>query len=289
MRIVLTNAGQQEINNDIYHTLENTSRKYKSVDKNNARIFFHRINNSHIKKNQRIKSINHNISHVLTEQNYLNEIINNKNSLKKEKSLINNDNIKVNNYKFISVLNKNSVPKEIQELYIKEDKKNSENKNINDINAKKPKQEISLGLINDSLQLKDILQNKNIINANKNILYKKINKNEKNLINYLKSNRTIKPSFMEKIGKASDNKLVKLDKICQIYFNNEKKNEFLKQNIRDKIKVEYSNDSKFCKENLLNMGKNIQNCRNIHKFLDNQKEYYLDKRNRALFNFKNNY
>ena len=289
MRIVLTNAGQQEINNDIYHTLENTSRKYKSVDKNNGRIFFHRINNSHIKKNQRIKSINHNISHVLTEQNYLNEIINNKNSLKKEKSLINNDNIKVNNYKFISVLNKNSVPKEIQELYIKEDKKNSENKNVNDINAKKPKQEISLGLINDSLQLKDILQNKNKLNANRNILYKKINKNEKNLINYLQSNRTIKPSFMEKIGKANDNKLVKLDKICQIYFNNEKKNEFLKQNIRDKIKVEYSNDSKFCKENLLNMGKNIQNCRNIHKFLDNQKEYYLDKRNRALFNFKNNY
>ena len=292
MRIVLTNAGQQEINNDISDTLPNSSKRYKSEQKNYKKYKLYKINYNPNKnsKYNRVKSISHNISHVLTEQNYLNDIMSNKNNIKKENSIINDDNNKMQkNYKFISVTTRNSVPKEIKELYLDEDKKNTQNKIVDDLNNQNSLKDKSLPLINDSLQLKDILKDKNIININKNILYKKINKNEKNLINFLKSNRTIKPSFMEKIGRANNEKLVKLDKICQIYFNNEKKNDFLKQNIKDRIKVEYSNDSKFCKEGLLNMGKKIQNYRNIYKSLEYQKEDYLEKRYQALYSLKSNY
>ena len=99
-------------------------------------------------------------------------------------------------------------------------------------------------------------------------------------------NKTIKLSFMEKVTKANDDKLVKLDKVCQKYFNNMKKNEILKKNIKDKIKLEYSNDSVFCKDSLLNMEKDIKNYNHIYKSLIDKKEDYLEKRSLALYLLK---
>jgi len=155
----------------------------------------------------------------------------------------------------------------------------------------KSRNEDSLPLITNnnsySIQIKDLLQNKNIKNIkSKIILHKKINKNENNLVNYLKLNKTIRPSFMEKIGKANDNKLVKLDKICQKYFNNIKRDEIMKRNIKDKIKLEYSNDSLFCKDSLLNMEKNIKNYNDIYKSLEDKKDNYFEKRYLALLLLK---
>jgi len=155
----------------------------------------------------------------------------------------------------------------------------------------KSRNEDSLPLITNnnsySIPIKDLLQNKNIKNIkSKIILHKKINKNENNLVNYLKLNKTIRPSFMEKIGKANDNKLVKLDKICQKYFNNIKRDEIMKRNIKDKIKLEYSNDSLFCKDSLLNMEKNIKNYNDIYKSLEDKKDNYFEKRYLALLLLK---
>jgi hypothetical protein len=91
---------------------------------------------------------------------------------------------------------------------------------------------------------------------------------------------------MEKIGKANENKLVKLDKICQKYFNNIKRDELMRKNIKDKIKLEYSNDSTFCKESLLNMKKNIKNYNDIYKSLENKKDDYFEKRYLSLLLLK---
>ena len=99
-------------------------------------------------------------------------------------------------------------------------------------------------------------------------------------------NKTIKFSFMEKVSKANDDKLVKLDKVCQKYFNNMKNNEIMKRNIKDKIKLEYSNDSAFCKDSLLNMEKDIQNYNHIYKSLVDKKEDYLEKRALAVYLLK---
>lgn len=286
MRIVLTNVGKQEINNDIDNDIKiNTYKRYKSENKVYKKYYPH-LKNS-INDN---KTIDHSISHILTEENYLNDIIKNKYDFKKDNSLMNinktikiNTNKNINNYKIIKLSNNNHIPNEIKELYIEKDKNKNEDIKLDEkINntieyENKEKNKIDLNENNISLPLKDLLHFKNSKNINQNILFKQINKNEKNLINYLKSDRNIKPSFVEKINKANNEKLVRLDKICQIYFNNEKINKSIQQNIKERIKLEYSNDSKYCRENLINLGKNIQNCKSIFKSLSNQIEKILLK------------
>ena len=304
MRIVLTNAGQQELNNEIYEYENNKTniiKKYKTEPKKYNKKSLYQPKNT--KQNNINKyNLHHNISHILTEENYLNDIMRNKNDFKKDNSFIkrNNkmqlntadNNSKSNNYKMIKITNRNIIPKEIKDLYSeqKEELKNGDNHNKINRNNEQLKNNsisnISFPLINNSFPLKDLLQKKNVKNINHNLLNKEINENEKNLINYLKSNKTIKTSFMEKINKANDEKLVKLDKICQKYFNNEKKNELLQQNIKDRIKLEYSNDSKFCRNNLLNMGRNMENSKKIYISLLNQKEDYYEKKYLALYRLK---
>lgn len=60
----------------------------------------------------------------------------------------------------------------------------------------------------------------------------------------------------------------------------------MKRNIKDKIKLEYSNDSVFCKDSLLNMEKDIRSYNHIYKSLVDKKENYLEKRYLALYLLK---
>lgn len=300
MRIVLTDAGQKEINeNNEIKDFDNNQR-YKSESKKINKSEFSSPQNRKLNKinqNKRLKSINHNIYHSITDGNYLNEIINNKNNLVKEKSAVKYKNTlsinaikNLNNYKMIKINSSNyHIPKEIRMLY-SNSIDNNDSKRIMEYNNKN-NDKTTLPIIsnsnhNKSITIKDLLQTKNKEIANKNILFKKINQNENNLVNYLKMNKTIKLSFMEKVSKANDDKLVKLDKVCQKYFNNMKKNEILKRNIKDKIKLEYSNDSVFCKDSLLNMEKDIQNYNHIYKSLLDKKENYLEKRSLAVYLLK---
>lgn len=300
MRIVLTDAGQKEINeNNEIKDFDNNQR-YKSESKKINKSEFSSPQNRKLNKinqNKRLKSINHNIYHSITDGNYLNEIINNKNNLVKEKSEVKYKNTlsinaikNLNNYKMIKINSSNyHIPKEIRMLY-SNSIDNNDSKRIMEYNNKN-NDKTTLPIIsnsnhNKSITIKDLLQTKNKEIANKNILFKKINQNENNLVNYLKMNKTIKLSFMEKVSKANDDKLVKLDKVCQKYFNNMKKNEILKRNIKDKIKLEYSNDSVFCKDSLLNMEKDIQNYNHIYKSLLDKKENYLEKRSLAVYLLK---
>ena len=300
MRIVLTDAGQKEINeNNEIKDFDNNQR-YKSESKKINKSEFSSPQNRKLNKinqNKRLKSINHNIYHSITDGNYLNEIINNKNNLVKEKSEVKYKNTlsinaikNLNNYKMIKINSSNyHIPKEIRMLY-SNSIDNNDSKRIMEYNNKN-NDKTTLPIIsnsnhNKSITIKDLLQTKNKEIANKNILFKKINQNENNLVNYLKMNKTIKLSFMEKVSKANDDKLVKLDKVCQKYFNNMKKNEILKRNIKDKIKLEYSNDSVFCKDSLLNMEKDIQNYNHIYKSLLDKKENYLENRSLAVYLLK---
>lgn len=300
MRIVLTDAGQKEINGNNQIKDFDINQRYKSESKKINKSEFSSPQNRKLNKinqNKRLKSINHNIYHSITDGNYLNEIINNKNNLVKEKSAVKYKNTlsinaikNLNNYKMIKINSSNyHIPKEIRMLY-SNSIDNNDTKRIMEYNNKN-NDKTTLPIIsnsnhNKSITIKDLLQTKNKEIANKNILFKKINQNENNLVNYLKMNKTIKLSFMEKVSKANDDKLVKLDKVCQKYFNNMKKNEILKRNIKDKIKLEYSNDSVFCKDSLLNMEKDIQNYNHIYKSLLDKKENYLEKRSLAVYLLK---
>lgn len=302
MRIVLTKAGQKEINGEIsqINNTYNNPRYNSELKRNKIKYFSPKIFGFN-KINKYNKPVNRNISHSITDGNYLNEILKNKNSNTLKIGPHENN----NNYLMIKIKSSNhDIPREIQMLYtnqndtnIKEEIINKDYENINKDNILKnevkikSRNEDTLPLITNnnsySIPIKDLLQNKNIKNIkSKIILRKKINKNENNLVNYLQLNKTIRPSFVEKIGKANDNKLVKLDKICQKYFNNIKRDELMRRNIKDKIKLEYSNDSTFCKDSLLNMKKDINNYNDIYKSLEDKKDNYFEKRYLSLLLLK---
>ena len=273
MRIVLTNAGKKEIIIDETDKLPFKNLHSEEKVKYNPKLLIPSTKRESVKhqlnKFSDFKIKNNSAKRIFTENNLSNEnrVLKKSSTLKTKKAVEFNENT-INNYKFIKIKSHyKSVSKELNNIYsIKETgETNDEEKNKNQFDIKYYNNEFSLPLIKKSVPLKDILLDKNSKNINKRILQKEINKNENNLINYLKLDKTIKPSFIEKLNKADNDRLVKLDKICQKYFNDKKRNELIHQNIQDKIKLEYSNDSKYCRENLINLQKNIQNYKKIYK------------------------
>ena len=181
------------------------------------------------------------------------EIYNNEDN--KEKNINKNNNIKDNSY----IMNDNSY-----------------------LNSKK----LFLPKIN-SLSLKHLLNNKNRKNLDDNILKKEINKSDTSLINYLKLDKCIQPSFVKKINKANEQKLFKLDKICQKYFHNEKKEIIIKNNIQNKIKKQYSKDAEYYKNGLQNMGKDLKGIVNIYKGLIIKMDNFKDNKYNCLKEIQN--
>lgn len=167
---------------------------------------------------------------------YLNEKNNKKNEF--EKINITNNNIKKDN----DIIN------------------NKDNSFLNSGNLSLPKINLKRGL-----SLKDILKSKNKKNLDDSLLFKEININETSLINYLKLDKSIPPSFVKKINQANEQKLFQLDKICQKYFQNEKERIILKNKLQKKIKKEYSKDSEYCKNGLKNMKYALKGIENIYK------------------------
>lgn len=274
MRIVLTNAGKKEIIIDEtdklpYKNLHSEEKiKYNpkfTIPSKKRRSLKYQIN-----KFSDINEKNKSAKRLLTEGplSYQNKILKKSSTLKVQKTLEFNENSN-DNIKFINIKShRKNISKELNNIYsIKEnDETNFEDEKYKDqIGIKYFNNNISLPIIKKSVLLKDILMDKNSKNINKKILQKEISKNENNLINYLKLDKTIKPSFIEKLNKADNDRLIKLDKICQKYFNDKKRNDLLQQNIQEKIKLEYSNDSKYCRENLINLQKNIQDYKKIYK------------------------
>jgi len=273
MRIVLTNAGKKEIIIDETDKLPFKNLHSEEKVKYNPKLLIPSTKRESVKhqlnKFSDFKIKNNSAKRIFTENNLSNEnrVLKKSSTLKTKKAVEFNENT-INNYKFIKIKSHHkSVSKELNNIYsIKENgETDDEEKNKNQFDIKYYNNEFSLPLIKKTVPLKEILLDKNSKNINKRILQKEINKNENNLINYLKLDKTIKPSFIEKLNKADNDRLVKLDKICQKYFNDKKRNELIHQNIQDKIKLEYSNDSKYCRENLINLQKNIQNYKKIYK------------------------
>ena len=116
-----------------------------------------------------------------------------------------------------------------------------------------------------------------------NLLKKEINKSDINLINYLKLDKLITPSFVKKVNVADEEKLFKLDKICQKYFEDEKKGIILKNNIQNKIKKEFSKDAEFYKNGLKNMNNALKGIKHIYKGFQSKVE---DIRNNKKKNIK---
>ena len=291
MRIVLTKAGKKEI---ILDEIEKVPDKnYTSEEKVKyspkltvgSKIRQRQSIQYNLNRFSDINEKNNSTKRMLTDAPLVNQTKQLRKSLtiKSTKNFDFNEERK-NSMKYIDIKSsKRLVTKELDNIYSMKEK-GEDKENVFEIKKVKNKVKIkylndgfSLPLIKNSVPLSNILLDKNSKNINKKILRKEINKNENHLINYLKLDKTIKPSFIEKLNKADNDRLVKLDKICQKYFNDKKRNDLIHQNIQDKIKLEYSNDSKYCRENLINLQKDIQNYKKIYKSYFNLHHYKNDK------------
>ena len=268
MRIILTNAGKKEIIIDEEEKLSQNKFHSEEKIKYSPQIIIPS------KKRESLKYIKNNI--INSEKRLLTEapLLSQSKSLRKSLT-INNPNLlefkndKKNSSKNINIRqSKRLASKKLDNMFSIEEKNENKynyDRKKNKFQIKQLKDGFYLPLIKNTLPLKDILIDKNAKNINNKILKTKLNTNENHLINYLKLDKTIKPSFIEKLKNADNDRLVKLDKICQKYFTDQKRNDLMQQNIQDKIKLEYSKDSKYCKENLINMQKDIQNYKKIYK------------------------
>lgn len=271
-----------------------------------------------IPKSKSSNKYKYNALYTENDENNLYNNNKNKNKLVKTRFLSINKNYIPNNYKvpfngFSKISNKKSdlplklislnnsvftLPVEAKELYTKEE---LDNKNqLNKINLKTNKNKnddssfinknLSLPKINikNGLSLKNILNYKNKKNLDHNLLKKEINKTDTNLINYLKLDKCIQPSFVKKVNNANDERLFKLDKICQKYFQNEKEGIILKNNIQNKIKKEFSKDAIYCENGLKDMNNALKGIEHIYKGFQDKIDYMRDYKINYLKEMKNN-
>ena len=316
MRIVLTNIGKEEITKEYSDQGEGDHPLILKTDSNSPQITSHLnkiINKKYLHKLiPKSKSHKYKNNIIYTENNNYN----NRNSLLKANfnsmtknyipknykgpfnGLYNQDINKKRDIPFKLISLNNSVfslPLEAKEIYNNEENKDKsyiknsiiiDNNNIKNNNSFSNSKKLFLPKIN-SLSLKNILNNENKKNLDNNLLQKEINKNDASLINYLKLNKCIQPSFVQKINNANEQKLLKLDKICQKYFQNEKEEITIKNGIQNKIKKQYSKDAKYYENGLRNMGNDLKGIEKIYKGILVRMDNIKDNKFHILKEIKN--
>ena len=134
--------------------------------------------------------------------------------------------------------------------------------------------------IKKNYYLKEILSEQNQKRfINKINFNKKVNFEDVNLINYLKSNRPISPRLIKKISNSNEEELNKLDKICQKHYHNESNRVLMNDIIKKKVRWRYQKESEQYKNNLKNMFISLDNYNNLYKKLKEKEEnYYSGKK-----------
>ena len=291
MRIVITLNGKSEIKEEdsfsphkkvkslFYFPNVNSipsylqKNKYNSTNKNKNKksIFFPKIlttNNNTFDKDKSSKK-NDDEKQKFKNNKHQNGLVTNPNNIKLKLIQINARRL--------------NIPKSIFDEYSKEkDAQNSITTESNNYKEIK-KNPTSNEMVEKSYKLRDILVPKNQKNISDSFLDKRIKLNQGDkLISYLRKDKTITRSFLEKVNKSNDKQIHKLDKICQKYFNDVKKKNHLDNEIKEKIKKEYENDSVFVEKNLNKMFKDLKNYDDIYKKLKQKKDNYEYYKNMYL-------
>ena len=149
---------------------------------------------------------------------------------------------------------------------------NNKEDDINYSKLIKSSNDITLPFIKKVVPIKNIINDKNKYKMKRKFLNKEINERETSLIKYLKLDKNINPSFIEKITKANIGKLSQINKVCEHFFIREEKNNILLNKIKNKIELKKSKRLEIYKRNLRNMSFQLKNYKNICKSLINKKE-----------------
>ncbi len=312
MRIVLTNVGKEEISKDYIKYNNQGDNTIVNTDNDLPKVkppYNRRFNPNRIQlfpkskcsyKYQPIftenieKDYDNNIRKHKLIRAGLNSI--NKNMIpNKQKGPFNeyykiNNNISKNKDLPMKIISLNhsvfTLPVEVKQLFNNNSLKNkndiNENNKTNNNNADNSRN-LSLPKIKNGLSLKNILNSENKKNIEYHLLQKEINQTDTNLINYLKSDKCIQPSFVKRINNSNDEGLFKLDKICQKYFQNEKEGIILRNKLQNKIKKEFSKDAQYCENGLKDLGNALKGVEYIYKGFQNKIDNIKESKN---FNFR---
>lgn len=184
---------------------------------------------------------------------------------------------KEKNYKEIKLSPNNlNLPINMEEKYYdqKYDEEYNNNSNIIETSFN------NSSTLKKNYYLKEILSEQNQKRfINKINFNKKVNFEDVNLINYLKSNRPISPRLIKKVSNSNEEELNKLDKICQKHYHNESNRVLMNDIIKKKVRWRYQKESEQYKNNLKNMFISLDNYNNLYKKLKEKEEnYYSGKK-----------
>ena len=293
MRIVITKLGKTEIKDDEYKfNMDNNNKSFFR----NASVSYNKIkNNIYLKGSQTsrkivsIPKIRYNKFPTIskTSDKINNLFTNDKNNLtsflpkikdtlspRKSNSSLNDSKriikkaIKVNQKKLNipnNMLDKYANKIIIDDIFKKEEETTKVNHTENNLFSEN----------NKVFSLRDILIPKNKKKLDETFLDTKFDINrERSIINYLQKDKTISPFYIQKVSQMKNGQLLKMDKICQKYLNDEMIKNKLDNTIKKKIKIGYEKEAIKYEKDLKNMNDKLSDYNTIYQILRLKKENY---------------
>ena len=280
MRIVITNVGKTEIKDDDYNfsqdinknIFRNISLSYKNYNpfKGNQtrkkvisipKIRFNKIPEISKRNESSMTSFLPKISDSLSPKKSF-SLMNNSKKIFKKAIKINQKKLNIPN----SMFDKYASRANLDNLFKKEDyiSANVENSENNLFSQK-----------NKIYSLRDILIPKNKKNLEESFLDTKLNTNgERSIINYLQKDKPISPIYIKKVSQLKNGELIKMDKICQKYLNDEIQKKNLDNIIRKKIKIGYEREAISYEKDLKSMNNKLMDYNTIYQKLRLKKQNY---------------
>ena len=280
MRIVITNVGKTEIKDDDYNfsqdinknIFRNISLSYKNYNPFKGsqtrkkvlsipKIRFNKIPEISKRNESSMTSFLPKISDSLSPMKSF-SLMNNSKKIFKKAIKINQKKLNIPN----SMFDKYASRANLDNLFKKEDgiSANVENSENNLFSQK-----------NKIYSLRDILIPKNKKNLEESFLDTKLNTNgERSIINYLQKDKPISPIYIKKVSQLKNGELIKMDKICQKYLNDEIQKKNLDNIIRKKIKIGYEREAISYEKDLKSMNNKLMDYNTIYQKLRLKKQNY---------------
>ena len=280
MRIVITNVGKTEIKDDDYNfsqdinknIFRNISLSYKNYNPFKGsqtrkkvlsipKIKFNKIPEISKRNESSMTSFLPKISDSLSPMKSF-SLMNNSKKIFKKAIKINQKKLNIPN----SMFDKYASRANLDNLFKKED----------DISANVENSENNLfSQKNKIYSLRDILIPKNKKNLEESFLDTKLNTNgERSIINYLQKDKPISPIYIKKVSQLKNGELIKMDKICQKYLNDEIQKKKLENAIKKKIKIGYEREAMNYEKDLKSMNNKLMDYNTIYQKLRLKKENY---------------
>lgn len=176
-----------------------------------------------------------------------------------------------------SVILDSNAQSTIGTKYVIKDVLNEESyKFLKDNHIKQKKMKDRLSRI-DETKFRTVYVEKNYLEKLDEKLKNKIDPDKLNLLKYLNERKQIGEIFLDKIITSDEERINKLNKICQIVFHNEENAELMNGIIKEKLKIFKNKEKIQYKTKIESMGENIENInlllKNYDKKIKKQDKY----------------